>query len=215
MNEFVSPQSVPRLVGTFDQPEGLLTGAVRREPFCVLLLDEIEKAHPDVFDLLLQILGEARLTDALGRTANFSSTVIIMTSNLGTRQAAREVGFAPAGESSGHVYRKAVEEFFRPEFLNRIDRIVPFDRLDRADLEQISQGILADVAGRAGLSRRRCADRAGRRRPGVARRARLPSHARRQGHAAGGGTRPRAAHGPAVGGDHPRYAHGPYRPPLG
>ncbi len=157
MNEFVSPQSVPRLVGTFDQPEGLLTGAVRREPFCVLLLDEIEKAHPDVFDLLLQILGEARLTDALGRTANFSSAVIIMTSNLGTRQAAREVGFAPAGESSGHVYRKAVEEFFRPEFLNRIDRIVPFDRLDRADLEQIAQGILADVAGRAGLSRRRCA----------------------------------------------------------
>ena len=114
MNEFVSPQAVARLVGTFDQPEGLLTSAVRREPFCVLLLDEIEKAHPDVFDLLLQILGEARLTDALGRTANFSSAVIILTSNLGTRQAARDVGFAPTGESSSHVYAKAVEEFFGP-----------------------------------------------------------------------------------------------------
>jgi len=157
MNEFVSPQSVARLVGTFHQPEGLLTGAVRRQPFCVLLLDEIEKAHPDVFDLLLQILGEARLTDALGRTASFASAVIILTSNLGTRQAAREVGFAPAGSAADEVYLKAVEEFFRPEFLNRLDRIVPFRRLEHRELERIARTILADVMGREGLARRKCA----------------------------------------------------------
>ena len=157
MNEYVSPQSVARLVGTFDQPDGLLTGAVRRQPFCVLLSDEIEKAHPDVFDLLLQILGEARLTDALGRTASFANAVIILTSNLGTRQAARDVGFTPAGSTTDDVYRKAVEEFFRPEFLNRLDRIVPFRRLERVELEQIARTILADVVSREGLARRKCA----------------------------------------------------------
>ncbi len=157
MNEFVSPQSVARLAGTFQQPEGLLTGAVRQQPFCVLLLDEIEKAHPDVFDLLLQILGEARLTDALGRTASFANAVIILTSNLGTRQAARDIGFAPAGSAADDVYRKAVEEFFRPEFLNRLDRIVPFRRLERGELERIARTILADVVAREGLTRRKCA----------------------------------------------------------
>jgi ATP-dependent Clp protease ATP-binding subunit ClpC len=157
MNEFVSPQSVARLVGTFQQPEGLLTAAVRRQPFCVLLLDEIEKAHPDVFDLLLQILGEARLTDALGRTASFANVAIILTSNLGTRQSGREIGFAPTGLAADDVYRKAVEEFFRPEFLNRLDRIVPFRRLDRRQLREIARTILADVAAREGLRRRKCA----------------------------------------------------------
>lgn len=157
MNEFLSADAAARLVGTFDQPEGLLTGAVRRQPFAVVLLDEIEKAHPDVFDLLLQLLGEARLTDALGRTTDFSNAVVILTSNLGTRQAARAVGFAPEEATADDVYRKAVEDFFRPEFFNRLDRIVPFRRLDRADLERIARRIMADVAGREGLSRRQSA----------------------------------------------------------
>jgi ATP-dependent Clp protease ATP-binding subunit ClpC len=157
MNEFVSPQAAARLAGTFDQPEGLLTGAVRRQPFCVLLLDEIEKAHPDVFDLLLQILGEARLTDAMGRTASFANVVIILTSNLGTRQAARDVGFAPPESTADSIYLQAVEEFFRPEFLNRLDRIVPFQRLQRDELNQIARAILADVVAREGLTRRKCA----------------------------------------------------------
>jgi ATP-dependent Clp protease ATP-binding subunit ClpA len=157
MNDFIAPQSVARLVGTIHQPDGLLTAAVRRQPFCVLLLDEIEKAHADVFDLLLQILGEARLTDALGRTASFANAVIILTSNLGTRQAAREMGFATSDAQVDEVYVKAVTDFFRPEFLNRLDRIVPFRQLDRAELEQIARTILADIFVREGLTRRRCA----------------------------------------------------------
>jgi hypothetical protein len=85
MNEFISPYAVARLLGTFDQPEGILTSAIRRQPFAVVLFDEIEKAHPDVFDMLLQVLGEGRLTDALGRTADFRNAVVILTSNLGAR----------------------------------------------------------------------------------------------------------------------------------
>jgi ATP-dependent Clp protease ATP-binding subunit ClpA len=157
MNEFVSPHSAARLAGTFDQPEGLLTGAIRRQPFCVLLFDEIEKAHPDVFDLLLQILGEARLTDALGRTADFGNAVVILTSNLGTRQASRELGFGAGERSAETVYHKAVEDFFRPEFFNRLDRIVPFQRLNHAELGQIAQSIVREIMSRAGLAQRKCA----------------------------------------------------------
>ncbi|HND56497.1 MAG TPA: AAA family ATPase, partial [Pirellulaceae bacterium] len=91
MNEFVTPSAVARLVGTWDEPEGLLTSAVRQQPFAVILLDEIEKAHPDLFDLLLQITGEGRLTDALGRTADFSHTVVLMTSNLAADEARRRL----------------------------------------------------------------------------------------------------------------------------
>src|SRR2546430_10724815 len=96
MNEYVSGDSVPRLVGTFSDPEGLLTSAVRRQPFCVLLLDEIEKAHPGVFDLLLQVTGEGRLTDARGRTVDFTGAIVIMTSNLGVRDASASFGLRPA-----------------------------------------------------------------------------------------------------------------------
>ena len=156
MNEFISPHAAARLAGTFDQPEGLLTSAVRREPFCVLLFDEIEKAHPDVFDLLLQVLGEARLTDALGRTTDFSNAVVILTSNLGTREAAAEVGFVPGGQATGSVYVKAVESFFRPEFFNRLDRIIPFQRLSREELGRIARSIIAGILSRAGLAQRKC-----------------------------------------------------------
>lgn len=157
MNEFVSPQSAARLVGTFEQPEGLLTSAVRRQPFCVVLLDEIEKAHPMVFDLLLQILGEARLTDALGRTADFSNAAVILTSNLGTREAGQAIGFGAQEGGDENVYLRAVQDFFRPEFFNRLDRIVPFARLGRMELELIARKVLESVLQREGLQRRRCA----------------------------------------------------------
>jgi len=157
MNEFVSPDAAARLVGTFDQPQGLLTAAVRHQPFCVLLFDEIEKAHPDVFDLLLQILGEARLTGSQGRTADFSNAVVILTSNLGTREASRDLGFGAGDEASSHrTYQKAVRDFFRPEFFNRLDRIVPFGRLSREEMEQIARAIIAEATGRHGLLRRKC-----------------------------------------------------------
>ncbi len=157
MNEFVTAESAARLAGVFDRPEGLLTSEVRRQPFSVVLLDEIEKAHPDVFDLLLQVLGEGRLTDGLGRTADFTNTVILLTSNLGTRQAAERMGFERGAASEAEVYVKAVEDFFRPEFFNRLDRIVPFNRLGRSELAQIAEMTLHEVLSREGLVRRRCA----------------------------------------------------------
>jgi hypothetical protein len=157
MNEFVSPRAVARLVGTFDQPDGLLSRAVRREPFSVVLLDEIEKGHPQVFDLLLQILGEARLTDAVGRTVDFSNVIVVLTSNLGTRQAAHGIGFGDRQGDDPTGYLRAVRDFFRPEFFNRLDRIVPFSRLDREAMARIARRVIEEVTGREGLLRRRCA----------------------------------------------------------
>jgi len=156
MNEFVDAESVPRLIGTFREPEGLLTSAVRRRPFCVLLLDEIEKAHPDVFDLLLQVLGEGRLTDSVGRTTDFTNAIIIMTSNLGAREVRSQLGFHEAGDRDTAVYVDAARKFFRPEFFNRIDRVVPFTALSREEIERISRGLIANVLKRHGLQQRRC-----------------------------------------------------------
>ncbi|HRH42135.1 MAG TPA: AAA family ATPase [Pyrinomonadaceae bacterium] len=156
MNEFVSPFDVARLVGTFEQPEGLLTSAIRRQPFSVVLLDEIEKAHPDVFNLLLQVMGDGRLTDAHGRTADFSNAIIILTSNLGSREANVKLGFRETNESNASIYRQAAEKFFRPEFFNRLDRIIPFERLSREDVEQITRIQLQKVFSREGFSRRNC-----------------------------------------------------------
>lgn len=159
MNEYHTSWSVARLVGTFDQPDGLLTSAVRQQPFCVILFDEIEKAHPDVYDLLLQVLGEARLTDSVGRTVDFSGAVIILTSNLGAREAAGRVGLggdAAVQAESGQKYRKAVREFFRPEFINRFDRIIPFRALQRDDIRGIAETLLSDLLTREGFMRRKC-----------------------------------------------------------
>ena len=156
MNEYISPDAVARLVGTFSQPEGLLTSAIRRQPFALILLDEIEKAHPDVFDLLLQVMGDGRLTDALGRTADFTNAIIILTSNLGVKQASRELGFAKDDGTQASTYMQAAEKFFRPEFFNRLDRIVPFDRLSRTDVAQIAQQLMQGVFAREGLVRRKC-----------------------------------------------------------
>ncbi|MBI4864233.1 MAG: ATP-dependent Clp protease ATP-binding subunit [Candidatus Riflebacteria bacterium] len=156
MNEFVSPDAAARLVGTFHQPDGILTSRVRHQPFAVLLLDEIEKAHADVFDVLLQVLGEGRLSDGLGRTVDFTRAIVILTSNLGVREATAQLGFAATGRSREQVYRRAVERFFRPEFFNRLDRVVPFTELDRGHLVKIANELLQGLLKRDGLVRRRC-----------------------------------------------------------
>ncbi len=156
MNEFLAPGSAARLVGTFDQPEGLLTAAVRRRPFAVVLFDEIEKAHPEVFDLLLQVLGEGRLSDALGRTVDFANTLIILTSNLGVREAQAALGFTAGEAHRPEAYTLAAQRFFRPEFFNRLDRIVPFDRLGRDDVSRIARLLIQEVLLREGLVRRKC-----------------------------------------------------------
>ena len=157
MNEFGSPGAASKLVGTFLEPEGLLTAPVRRQPFCVVLLDEIEKAHFDVFDMLLQVMGEGRLTDAVGRTTDFTSAIVIMTSNLGTREVAGRIGFGGREEERQRAFVGAAEAFFRPEFVNRIDRIIPFRQLSRQQMRGIAERLLEEVIGREGLVRRRCA----------------------------------------------------------
>ena len=155
MNEYVAPGSATRLVGTFDQPDGQLTSTVRRQPFSVVLFDEIEKAHPDVFDVLLQVLGEGRLTNALGQTVDFANTIIVLTSNLGVKAAASRVGFA-GDQPDPQVFVKAAEAFFRPEFFNRLDRIIPFGQLGREEIRSIARLAIQEVFGREGLARRKC-----------------------------------------------------------
>lgn len=154
MNECASYAAVARLVGTFDAPEGLLTSAVRREPFAVVLFDEIEKAHPAFFDLLLGVMGDGRLTDARGQTVDFTNTIIILTSNLGAHEASTELGFRQTNHSDASVYRQAAEKFFKPEFFNRLTRVVPFERLRREDVRDIASRLIQDVFKREGLLRR-------------------------------------------------------------
>ncbi len=154
MNELTTPLAAEQLVGTFDQPEGRLTSAVRRQPNCVILLDEIEKAHPDVFDYLLQVLGEGRLTDARGRVADFRSSIIIMTSNLGASRQDSSLGFDITAERRSQIYTRAAQQFFRPEFFNRIDEVVAFRNLDPSDMEKIVRIQLDQVLARDGIKRR-------------------------------------------------------------
>jgi hypothetical protein len=155
MSEYADPLAVQRLAGTAFGAEGLLTSKVREQPFCVLLLDEFEKAHPAFFDLLLQVLGEARLTDAGGRLADFRNTVIILTSNLGaeTYQAGHP-GFQASRETQAvakqHFVRE-VEKFLRPEMFNRLDRLVPFAPLDAATIQQIAHLEWDKVLNRDGI----------------------------------------------------------------
>ena len=129
MSEYMEKHSVSRLVGAPPgyvgyEEGGQLTESIRRRPYAVILLDEIEKAHPDVFNVLLQLMDDGRLTDGQGRTVDFTNTVVIMTSNLG------------AGGDEQQVMA-AVRNHFKPEFLNRVDEIVLFDRLSEADIERI------------------------------------------------------------------------------
>ena len=161
MSEYMEKHSVSRLVGSppgyvgFDEG-GQLTKAVRQRPYSVVLFDEIEKAHPDVFNILLQILEEGRLTDAQGRTVDFRNTVIIMTSNVGAREIAQPatVGFATdgqAGLSDKEIKSRVMSEvkkLFRPEFLNRVDEIIVFKSLTPAEIGEIVKLMVADLRER-------------------------------------------------------------------
>ncbi len=154
MNELTTSLAAEELVGTFEQPEGRLTAAVRRQPNCVILLDEIEKAHPDVFDYLLQVLGEGRLSDARGRVADFRSAIIIMTSNLGVAEQSSNIGFEVSRDRRAQIYVKAAQAFFRAEFYNRIDEIVALGTLQAADMRSIVQIQLEQMFSREGIKRR-------------------------------------------------------------
>ncbi len=154
MNEYIDSSSVSRLIGDDFSPEGQLTGAVRYRPFGILLLDEIEKAHPLVHDLLLQLLDDGRLTDSLGRTIDFTNTIIIMTSNVGAREANSSLGFQPAEEGQPQAYRRAMEQFFRPEFLNRIDQTVVFHALQPEHILAIARLQIKELLQRDGFVRR-------------------------------------------------------------
>jgi ATP-dependent Clp protease ATP-binding subunit ClpC len=152
MSEFAQPAAATRLIGTRQNPEGELTGRVRMQPFCVLLFDEVEKADRSVLDLLLQVLGDGRLTDAAGRRVDFCNTLVVMTSNLGAESEDRWVGFSgrDASDRSLH-YRRAAEQFFRPELFNRFDRVVPFQPLDAETLRRIARRSLEQLLERRGL----------------------------------------------------------------
>ena len=162
MSEYMEKYAVSRLVGAPPgyvgyEEGGQLTEAVRRRPYCVVLLDEIEKAHPDVFNLLLQVLEDGRLTDSQGRVVDFKNSVIIMTSNVGATgmQTTTDIGFRPmksGGESDDAAYEKMknkvleeVKHVFRPEFLNRVDEVVVFHQLSREQIEAIVGLELAKV----------------------------------------------------------------------
>ena len=142
MSEFMEKHSVARLIGAPPgyvgyEEGGALTEAVRRKPYAVLLLDEVEKAHPDVFNVLLQVLDDGRLTDGQGRTVDFKNTVIVMTSNLGSHQIMQMVGQDP--ELIRQAVWAEVKSHFRPEFLNRIDETVVFHALDEKNIQSIAR----------------------------------------------------------------------------
>src|SRR5881396_3105502 len=150
MSQYMEKHSVSRLVGSppgyigYDEG-GQLTEAVRRKPYSVLLLDEIEKAHPDVFNILLQILEDGRLTDAQGRTVDFRHSIVIMTSNIGAAEIAKNTGIGfTIGDDTGITYDDMknrimgeLKKLFRPEFLNRIDEVIVFHKLTRAEIKEI------------------------------------------------------------------------------
>jgi len=158
MSEFMDPWAADRLIRGTDRDEGVLTRRVRQSPFSVLLLDEIEKAHASVFDLLLQVLGEGRLTDGRGRTASFENALVIMTSNLGVADHRRAIGLTPAADDDTDAhYQRAVALAFRPELVNRIDRIIPFAPLTPDEIAAVTRLAVAEVASRRGLGVRRIA----------------------------------------------------------
>jgi len=152
MSEYSHADAYARLIGE-GREDGDLTGPVRRQPFCVVLLDEIEKAHISVFDLLLQVLGEARLTDVKGRTTRFQNCMIIMTSNLGVESLRPAIGFEQneSAENYAKHFRKEAERFFRPEFLARIDQFIAFRALTQEVVREIAHRELEELRHRDGL----------------------------------------------------------------
>jgi ATP-dependent Clp protease ATP-binding subunit ClpC len=153
MSELAGPDAVARLVGDRFAPAGLLTSRIREQPFAVVLLDEIEKAHPSVLGLLLQLFDEGRLTDADGEVASFRHAVIVMTSNLGARVGA-PIGFGDGAAAVLGQIATAVREFFPPELWNRIDRVVPFRPLTAETAARVVDKELAKLLGRRGLRER-------------------------------------------------------------
>jgi ATP-dependent Clp protease ATP-binding subunit ClpC len=154
MSEYREPHTVARLIGS---PPGYvgygeggqLTEPVRRRPYSVVLLDEIEKAHPEVWNVLLQVLDDGRLTDGEGRTVDFANTVVVMTSNLGAGQAKRPLGFAGAtADAADARMLAAAKRAFLPEFLNRIDEVVVFDALTEPQVQSIGELLCARIAER-------------------------------------------------------------------
>ncbi|HIW73578.1 MAG TPA: ATP-dependent Clp protease ATP-binding subunit [Firmicutes bacterium] len=153
MSEFMEKHSVSRIIGSppgyvgYDEA-GQLTEKVRRKPYSVLLFDEIEKAHPDVLNILLQILDEGRVTDAHGRTVNFENTVIVMTSNAGSKNTESLMGFGKTdAQASKDRAMKALGEFLRPEFLSRVDEVVYFSPLTRENFARIANLMLGELTG--------------------------------------------------------------------
>ncbi len=158
MSEYSSPYAIMRLIGTDYNSDGILTSAIRREPFAVLLFDEIEKAHANFYDLLLQILSEGRLTDSQGKLVNFCSTIIIMTSNIGAeRLQSNKIGWKnqlEAVEVKDH-FMTAIQKYFRPELLNRIDDIIPFEPLDKITIRFIVDREIKLLKNREGIKFRK------------------------------------------------------------
>merc|ERR1712093_837673 len=155
MSEYMESHSVARLIGAppgyvGHEQGGQLTEVVRRKPHSVVLMDEIEKAHPEVLNVLLQVMDDGRLTDGQGRTVDFTNTVIIMTSNIGTNIVGKEaLGFNKKSEKSEQEISDGVNDslksYFRPEFLNRIDEIIIFDSLSKEDLNKIVDKVFSDL----------------------------------------------------------------------
>ena len=162
MSEYMEKFAVSRLVGAPPgyvgyEEGGILTEKVRRKPYSVILFDEIEKAHPDVFNLLLQVLDEGFLTDSLGRKVDFRNTIIIMTSNIGSRQLkdfGAGVGFGTSAKTASSdlnskgVIENALKRFFSPEFLNRIDDVIVFNSLEKEDITKILELSIAELMTR-------------------------------------------------------------------
>ncbi|HOJ48707.1 MAG TPA: ATP-dependent Clp protease ATP-binding subunit [Bacillota bacterium] len=151
MSEFMEKYSVSRIIGSppgyigYDDA-GQLTEKIRRKPYSVVLFDEIEKAHPDVLNILLQILDDGRITDSHGKEVNFENTVIIMTTNAGSKDVSAAAGFTATVKSSDYDrVKKALEDFLRPEFLNRVDEIVVFNRLTKENFSDICKIMLGDL----------------------------------------------------------------------
>ena len=153
MSEFMEKHSVSRIIGSppgyvgYDDA-GQLTEKIRRRPYSVVLFDEIEKAHPDVLNILLQILDDGRITDAHGKTVNFENTVIVMTTNAGSNRSSSILGFSADMQSGAqNNTEKALSEFLRPEFINRVDEVITFRHLDEEDFVKIADIMLGQLAG--------------------------------------------------------------------
>ena len=152
MSEFMEKHSVSRIVGSppgyvgYDEA-GQLTEKIRRKPYAVVLFDEIEKAHPDVLNVLLQILDDGEITDAHGRKVNFENTIIVMTSNAGSATKEGTVGFGrSANEQDADRAMKALQQFLRPEFINRVDAVICFNRLSEENFKSIARIMLDELA---------------------------------------------------------------------